>query len=86
MRVVWTIRTPLRYRLHWPLCAGLILASAATGRLVSINTISQGVQWYWCAGLGIVIMSMMLIDSVHGDLSPKGYSRLPRVRQGFLRC
>lgn len=65
--------------LHWPLCATLVLASAASGRMVAENEVSRGVVWYWGCGLGFALLLMVLVDMTHKNLAPTSESRIPRV-------
>ncbi|KAK8847689.1 hypothetical protein IAR55_005548 [Kwoniella newhampshirensis] len=63
---------------HWPLCASLILASAACGRMVSHDEVETGVHWYWGCGLGFALLFMTLIDLSHLNLAPNSGARVPR--------
>jgi len=70
---------------HWPLCASLVLASAASGEMVQNNEVDRGVAWYWGAGLGFAMLFMVLIDICHRNLSPPNESRIPRsIRQAIF--
>ena len=67
--------------MHWPITAGVTLASAAAGRMVVDDDIDQGVHWYFGGGLGACVMAMMIIDELHRDLAPAGTHRINRVRE-----
>jgi hypothetical protein len=32
-------------RLHWPLCASLVLASAASGEMIKEDEVATGLEW-----------------------------------------
>ncbi|RSH92466.1 hypothetical protein EHS25_008882 [Saitozyma podzolica] len=64
--------------LHWPLCASLVLASAASGRMVASEEVDAGVHWYWGCGLGFAVLFITLIDLMHRNLAPTFATRIPR--------
>ncbi|CUA75353.1 hypothetical protein RSOLAG22IIIB_05858 [Rhizoctonia solani] len=71
--------------LHFPLCASLILVSAATSRMTQhTEEVSSAIRWYFGGGLGVALISMALIGATHRGLDPTGTSRLGRFTQlGF---
>lgn len=83
-------------RFHWPLCASLVLASAASGEMMKEDDVVTGLEWcasrlrsfeplltsrYWGCGLGFALFFLVLIDITHRDLSPWTDARIPRVRR-----
>ncbi|OXG80481.1 hypothetical protein C345_05169 [Cryptococcus neoformans A2-102-5] len=68
---------------HWPLCASLILASAASGKMVVNDEVETGVHWYWGSGVGLAIIFMAILDLTHQDLAPN-QARIPRVIRALL--
>ncbi|ORY30203.1 bacterial low temperature requirement A protein-domain-containing protein [Naematelia encephala] len=64
--------------LHWPLCASLLLASAASGRMVAEDEVELGVHWYWGCGLGFALLCLTAIDWTHGNLAPNSEAIVPR--------
>ncbi|GFZ51669.1 hypothetical protein JCM24511_09437, partial [Saitozyma sp. JCM 24511] len=64
--------------MHWPLCASLVLASAASGRMVASEEVDAGVHWYWGCGLGFAVLFITLIDLMHRNLAPTFATRIPR--------
>ncbi|KAF8672052.1 Bacterial low temperature requirement A protein (LtrA) [Rhizoctonia solani] len=71
--------------LHFPLCASLILVSAATSRMTQhTEEVTSAIRWYFGGGLGVALISMALIGATHRGLDPTGTSRLGRFTQlGF---
>ncbi|KAG8711188.1 hypothetical protein FRC11_003430 [Ceratobasidium sp. 423] len=71
--------------LHFPLCASLILVSAATSRMTQhTEQVTSAIRWYFGGGLGVALISMALIGATHRGLDPTGTSRLGRFTQlGF---
>ncbi|CAE6458086.1 hypothetical protein ACGC1H_006833 [Rhizoctonia solani] len=71
--------------LHFPLCASLILVSAATSRMTQhTEEVTSAMRWYFGGGLGVALISMALIGATHRGLDPTGTSRLGRFTQlGF---
>jgi hypothetical protein len=65
--------------LHWPLCASLLLASAAAAEMVAKDEVEHGVKWYWGCGLGFAIIFIVLIDMLHHRVQPWTSERIPRV-------
>ncbi|CUA75340.1 hypothetical protein RSOLAG22IIIB_05843 [Rhizoctonia solani] len=72
--------------LHFPLCASLILVSAATSRMTQhAEEITSAIRWYFGGGLGVALISMALIGATHRGLDPTGTSRIGRFTQLGLR-
>ncbi|CCO36216.1 hypothetical protein RSOLAG1IB_08478 [Rhizoctonia solani AG-1 IB] len=71
--------------LHFPLCASLILVSAATSRMTQhTEEVTSAIRWYFGGGLGVALISMALIGATHRGMDPTGTSRLGRFTQlGF---
>lgn len=66
--------------LHFPLCAALILVSAAMSRMTAFeNNVSSAIRWYFSGGLGVSIFTLALIGFTHRGLDPKGTTRIERV-------
>ncbi|WVQ80108.1 hypothetical protein IAT38_002209 [Cryptococcus sp. DSM 104549] len=64
---------------HWPLCASLVLASAASGRMIAEDEVEDGVHWYWGCGLGFALLFTTLLDLTHHSLlPPNAHQRIPR--------
>lgn len=78
--------------LHWPMCAAIILASAAAARLVlapdssevagTAELIPVGLFWYWGCGIGFALLFMIGIEACHRNLEQAGTRRVPRVGAG----
>ncbi|KIR24869.1 hypothetical protein I307_05834 [Cryptococcus deuterogattii 99/473] len=68
---------------HWPLCAALVLASAASGKMVANDEVDSGVHWYWGSGVGFAIIFMAILDLTHHNLAP-GQARIARVIRALL--
>ncbi|KEP47321.1 Low temperature requirement protein LtrA [Rhizoctonia solani 123E] len=59
--------------LHFPLCASLILVSAATSRMTQhTEQVTSAIRWYFGGGLGVALISMALIGATHRGLDPTG--------------
>ncbi|KAL1408821.1 hypothetical protein Q8F55_005635 [Vanrija albida] len=79
--------------LHWPLCAALVLASAAASKFVlhdeELNNeealaLLPGLRWYWGCGLGFALIITASLDLLHGAMHHWRATRIPRaVRFGF---
>ncbi|WOO82402.1 uncharacterized protein LOC62_04G005891 [Vanrija pseudolonga] len=79
--------------LHWPLCAALVLASAAASKFVlhdeELNseesvTLLPGLRWYWGCGLGFALIITASLDLLHGSMHHWRATRIPRgVRFAF---
>ncbi|ORX35876.1 bacterial low temperature requirement A protein-domain-containing protein [Kockovaella imperatae] len=71
--------------LHWPLCASLTLASAASGHMVRDNHVDVSLAWYWGCGLGFAILFGTFIDLTHRELLPRSASRIPRFARSVVQ-
>ncbi|KAG9088493.1 hypothetical protein FS749_002127 [Ceratobasidium sp. UAMH 11750] len=72
--------------LHFPLCAALILVSAATSRMTQhVDEVMPAIRWYFSGGLGVALVCMALIGATHRGLDPTGTSRLGRTTQLAFR-
>ncbi|QRV83039.1 low temperature requirement protein LtrA [Ceratobasidium sp. AG-Ba] len=72
--------------LHFPLCASLILVSAATSRMTQhVDEVTPAIRWYFSGGLGVALISMALIGATHRGLDPTGTSMLGRTTQLAFR-
>lgn len=68
--------------LHFPLCASLILVSAAMSRMTQDpDNVSQPLRWYFGGGLSCAMFSMAAIGATHRGLDPTGTRRLGRRTQ-----
>ncbi|KLT41203.1 hypothetical protein CC85DRAFT_312927 [Cutaneotrichosporon oleaginosum] len=65
---------------HWPLCASIVLAAAASNKMVNSSAIvDPGVKWFWGCGLGAALLFLGLIDLLHGEQEAWNVARIPRV-------
>ncbi|KAG9106737.1 hypothetical protein FRC07_008752, partial [Ceratobasidium sp. 392] len=72
--------------LHFPLCAALILVSAATSRMTQhVEEVTPAIRWYFSGGLGVALVCMALIGATHRGLDPTGTSRIGRTTQLAFR-
>lgn len=72
--------------LHFPLCAALILVSAATSRMTQqVDEVTPAICWYFAGGLGTALISMAMIGATHRGLDPTGTSRIGRFTQLMFR-
>ncbi|KAF8594592.1 hypothetical protein BDV93DRAFT_549179 [Ceratobasidium sp. AG-I] len=72
--------------LHFPLCASLIIVSAATSRMTQhVDQVNSAIRWYFAGGLGVALISMALIGATHRGLDPTGTSRIGRYTQLLFR-
>ncbi|BEI83165.1 hypothetical protein CcaverHIS002_0310330 [Cutaneotrichosporon cavernicola] len=72
---------------HWPLCASIVLAAAASSRMVSSDTgVEPGVKWFWGAGLGAAVLFLGLIDILHGEQDAWNVARIPRILRFATAC
>ncbi|KAG8738892.1 hypothetical protein FRC10_006409 [Ceratobasidium sp. 414] len=72
--------------LHFPLCAALIIVSAATSRMTQhVDEVTPAIRWYFSGGLGVALVCMALIGATHRGLDPTGTSRLDRTTQLAFR-
>lgn len=72
--------------LHIPLCASLILASAAMSRMTQHeDLVTPAIRWYFGGGLGCAMLSMAAIGFTHRELEPTGTTRLGRRVQLAFR-
>ncbi|BEJ13712.1 hypothetical protein CspHIS471_0308860 [Cutaneotrichosporon sp. HIS471] len=72
---------------HWPLCAAIVLAAAASSKMVSSDTVVEpGVKWFWGAGLGAAVLFLGLIDMLHGEQDAWNVARIPRILRFAAAC
>ncbi|KAG8748183.1 hypothetical protein FRC12_013902 [Ceratobasidium sp. 428] len=72
--------------LHFPLCAALILVSAAMSRMTQHpDEVTPAIRWYFSGGLGVALVCLALIGATHRGLDPTGTSRLGRHTQIAFR-
>ncbi|CAG7847789.1 SubName: Full=Uncharacterized protein {ECO:0000313/EMBL:CCA71182.1} [Serendipita indica DSM 11827] len=72
--------------LHFPLCASLILVSAALSRMtLNQDEISDALRWYFCGGLGTAMICLGALGMTHRGLDPNGTTRLGRRVQLGMR-
>ncbi|SGZ23731.1 BQ5605_C023g09627 [Microbotryum silenes-dioicae] len=76
--VVWDIT-------HWPLCTGLILASAALAKLVQNEEVSQGIRWQYGGGMGVALLCITVLGILHQSLDPAGSSRVNAAFRASVR-
>ncbi|SCV74436.1 BQ2448_8075 [Microbotryum intermedium] len=76
--VVWDIT-------HWPLCTGLILASAALAKLVQNEEVSQGIRWQYGGGMGVALLCITVLGILHQSLDPAGASRVNAAFRASVR-
>jgi len=71
--------------LHFPLCASLVVVSAAMSRMTQDpDNVSQALRWYFGGGLGCAMISMAALGMTHRSLDPSGSTKLGReVQLGF---
>ncbi|GMK53530.1 hypothetical protein CspeluHIS016_0101160 [Cutaneotrichosporon spelunceum] len=72
---------------HWPLCASIVLAAAASNKMVnSYDIIEPGVKWFWAGGLGCAVLFLGLIDLLHGEQDKWNLARIPRILRFAFAC
>lgn len=68
------------WNLHFPICASLILVSAALSRMTQHEELmNSALQWYFGGGLGCAMICMAVMGFTHRGLDPTGTTRLGRV-------
>ncbi|KDE08116.1 hypothetical protein MVLG_01597 [Microbotryum lychnidis-dioicae p1A1 Lamole] len=70
---------------HWPLCTGLILASAALAKLVQNEEVSQGIRWQYGGGMGVALLCITVLGILHQSLDPAGSSRVNAAFRASVR-
>lgn len=73
--------------LHFPLCAGLILASAALNKLVTTEEVAQSIRWQYGGGLCVALTCITTIGLIHQSLDNKTTSgwRFGQWARGIIR-
>ncbi|KAG8841408.1 hypothetical protein FRC20_005053, partial [Serendipita sp. 405] len=71
--------------LHFPLCASLILVSAAMSQMTQhSDDVSSALRWYFGGGLGCAMLCLAALGLTHRGLDPSGMTRLSRsIQLGF---
>ncbi|GAA6015178.1 hypothetical protein JCM10207_003630 [Rhodosporidiobolus poonsookiae] len=77
MRRHWLTSTAWQL-LHFPLCAGLILAAAETSSFVKEGHPEQKRRWIYAGGLSCVFLCLFLLGALHRPLDRRGSALLPR--------
>lgn len=57
--------------MFFPLCASLILASAAAAELVLHDEVEQGIRWYFGGGLAVAAFCIVCISMLHKINEPR---------------
>ena len=72
--------------LHFPLCAALLIVSAAMSYFTKHETEApEAIRWYFGGGLGCSMLCLAALGYTHRGLDPEGTTRISRVRS-ILQC
>ncbi|CAG8693215.1 2875_t:CDS:2, partial [Acaulospora colombiana] len=72
--------------LHFPLCAGLLIVSAAMSYFTKHETEApEAIRWYFGGGLGCSMFCLAALGYTHRGLDPEGTTRISRRVQLIVR-
>ncbi|ORY72252.1 hypothetical protein BCR35DRAFT_307811 [Leucosporidium creatinivorum] len=71
--------------IHFPMCTGLITASAALNKLVLNIEVEQGIRWQYGGGMAVAVFCVTVTGMVHESLDPAGTTKLSQNARAVLR-